>query len=184
MRIRPYEPGDKEDVRFICLNSEWPCDMDARGCHFILTTYCDYYIEKEPENCFVAVNDENRAVGYIICTENYDRFRPVFLREYVPRIPAEDPERREDAVNSTLLQEKFKALYPAHLHIDLLPEYQRMGLGHRLVDTLRAHLKEKNVPGVMLTVGGQNRVGQSFYKKYGFERLDETPGDVAFGIRT
>ena len=183
MQIRAYTPKDRNDVRFICLNSEGPCDMDESGCHFILTTYCDYYIEKEPENCFVAANDADRAVGYIICTEDYDKFRPVFLKEYVPRLPEEKEWQRENAENSTLLQEQLKALYPAHLHIDILPEYQRMGLGHRLVDALSAHLKAKGIPGVMLTVGSGNTVGQSFYNKYGFTRLAEAPGDVAYGLR-
>lgn len=182
MKIRAYEPKDRDAVRFICLNSEGPCDMDESGCRFILTTYCDYYIEKEAENCFVAADDDDRAVGYIICTESYDRFRPVFLSEYVPRIPAEEAAHREGAVNSTVLQEEYKAQYPAHLHIDLLPEYQRLGLGSRLVDTLCVHLKEKGVPGVMLTVGSLNTVGQSFYNKYGFTRLKALPGDVAYGL--
>ena len=180
MRIRPYEPKDRTGVRFTCLNSEGPCDMTPAECHFILTTYCDYYIEREPENCFVAANDADEAVGYVICAENYDVYRPVFLAAYLPRIT--NPMHRHSAENSTLLQEKYKAAYPAHLHIDLLPAYQRQGLGHRLVDALAAHLKEKGVPGVMLTVGSSNTVGQSFYNKYGFTLLEAVPGDVAYGL--
>ena len=32
--------------------------------------------------------------------------------------------------------------YPAHLHIDLLPELQGQGMGRRLIDTLRAALAD------------------------------------------
>ena len=183
MPIRPYEPKDFNAVRFVCLNSEGPCDLDAAGRFFILTTYCDYFIEKEPQNCFVAVNGSDEAVGYIFCAENYDRFLPVFLSEYVTRFSPADTRRRLGAERSTLLQQKHKAAYPAHMHIDLLPAYQRQGLGSRLVDTLAAHLREKGVPGVMLTVGAGNAVGQSFYNKYGFQRIDASRDDIAYGLK-
>ena len=183
MMIRPYEPKDHDAVEFVCLNSEGPCDLNETGQFYILTTYCDYFIEKEPQNCFVAVNDADEAVGYIICAENYDRFLPVFLAEYVSRFSPDDLYRRRSAEDSTLLQKKHKSEYPAHLHIDLLPEYQRQGLGSRLVDTLADHLRKKGVSGVMLTVGASNDVGRSFYTKYGFTRIDALPDDVAYGLR-
>lgn len=183
MVIRPYRPKDFGDVRYICLNSEGPCDMDEAGRHYILTTYCDYYIEKEPQNCFVAADEADRAVGYVICAEDYDAYRPVFLAEYLPRLPASPSAQRIGAETSTVLQDKYKKDYPAHLHIDVLPEYQRQGLGHRMVDALCAHLREKGVPGVMLTVGTGNGVGRSFYEKYGFALLEVQGGDTAYGIR-
>lgn len=183
MKIRPYESKDRDNVRFVCLNSDGPCGGSENWKNFILTTYCDYYIEKEPQNCFVAANDNDEAVGYIICAESYEPFWQIFSNEYVDRIDKTDVRFRESAKNSTVLQNKFKKEYPAHLHIDLLPEYQRMGLGTKLVDTLCTHLKSKGIPGVMLTVGSDNNVGQSFYKKYGFTMLEEKPGDVAYGIK-
>ena len=184
MTIRGYEPKDFDDVRFVCLNSEGPCDLDEDGRFFILTTYCDYYIEREPENCFVAADENDRAVGYIICAKDYDAYHRVFESEYLPRLSSLSAKHRFDAKNSTIMQKKYKADYPAHMHIDLLPEYQRMGLGSRMVDTLRDHLRSQNVPGVMLTVGSGNKVGQSFYNKYGFTLLKKFLTEYAYGIRT
>ena len=183
MTIRPYEQRDRDNVRYVCLNSEGPCDLNEAERFFILTTYCDYYIEREPHNCFVSADGSDKAVGYIICTEDYDAFRPVFVRDYVHRLDKMDVRFRQGALDSTVLQEKYKMEYPAHLHIDILPEYQRMGVGSKLINTLCAHLKSKGVPGVMLTVGSSNEVGRSFYKKYGFTLLEEMPGDIAFGIK-
>ena len=37
--------------------------------------------------------------------------------------------------------------YPAHLHIDLLPETQGQGLGRRLIETLVDALQERACPG-------------------------------------
>ena len=81
MIIRPFEEKDKENVRFVCLNSEGPCKMSPDQQHYILTTYCNYYIEQEGRNCFVAADDDDNAIAYIICTENYDEYRKVFAKQ-------------------------------------------------------------------------------------------------------
>lgn len=183
MNIRPYESRDRDDVRFVCLNCDGPSDMSPQAEHFILSTYCDYYIEKEPHNCFVAENEEGRAIGYIICTENFDSFYDIFKKEYIPRIPEEETDHRFYASTSAVLQEKYKDSYPAHFHIDILPEYHRMGIGHKLVDTLIKHLKEKNIPAVMLAVSRENLKGDAFYRKYGFELIESTPSANVYGIK-
>ncbi len=183
MKIRPYEEKDNESVRFVCLNSEGPSKSSKSTQHFVLTTYCDYYLEKEPHNCFVAEDECGNIAGYIICSENYDRFREIFLREYLPRIPKYNLFRRISATLSTELHAVYKNEYPAHLHIDVLPEYQRMGIGHKLTDALSAHLKQKNIKGVMLTVNASNKKGVGFYKKYGFTFLEERKGSAAYGLK-
>ncbi len=183
MTIRPYEPKDKEDVRFICLNSEGPSQDPPKIEDFVLKTYCDYFIEKEGHNCFVAVDKNDRAIAYVICAENYDRYYKTFIAEYIPRFKKYNLILRRRARLSSVLQRKYKDEYPAHLHIDVLPEYQRMGVGHQLVDTLCAHLKEKGISGVMLTTGKDNEKGRGFYKKYGFTELEIYKDDVAYGIK-
>ncbi|MBQ3499053.1 MAG: GNAT family N-acetyltransferase [Clostridia bacterium] len=183
MTIRPYANKDKENVRFVHLNSEGPCKSSKRGINFGLAVYCDYYIEKEPENCFVAVDENDRAVGYIICTEDFDKFYPVFVNEYYTRIKKWEFKRRKSALRSVIPHEKYKGEYPAHLHIDVLPEYQRMGLGHKMTDVLLAHLKEKGVKGIMLTTWIKNKKGRGFYDKYGFTLLEEMKNCAVYGIK-
>lgn len=181
LSIRKYEPTDKENVRFACLNSEGG-GMSDELCEFILHVFCDYYTEKEPENCFV-LDDGGKAVGYIICAENFKKFKPVFDAEYFPQIVHLGKERIGWAQEAYELQEKYQDEYPAHLHIDLLPQYQRMGWGGKLINTLFDHLREKGIKGVMLTAGTGNTVGGNFYKKYGFEQLEILGTDVAFGMK-
>lgn len=171
MNIRPYEEKDKENVRFVCLNSDGPCRMGKRQQNFLLTTYCDYFIEKEGDNCFVAVDENDRAIGYVLCAEDYDNFKKVFRQEYLPRFRKYELLFKKAAIISTLIQSKYKKDYPAHMHIDILPEYQRMGLGHKLMDALCENLKTKGVKGVCLTVWSGNKKGRNFYKKYGFTLL-------------
>ncbi|MBE1874905.1 GNAT family N-acetyltransferase [Myceligenerans sp. TRM 65318] len=75
--------------------------------------------------------------------------------------------------------------HPAHLHIDLLPEGQRRGLGRRLLDTLRAALAERGVPGVHLGMDPANTGARAFYDAYGFHELpSHRPDTPLLGIRT
>lgn len=182
MAIRPYEAKDKENVQFICLNSDGPDEFSEIGRHFLLTTYCDYYTEQEPENCFVATDENDNAVGYILCGENFDKFKEVFMEEYTSRL-AHSEFHCSESKKTTLMLEKFKEEYPAHLHIDLLPDYHRKGLGTILMDTLCAHLREKGVKGIMLTLWYKNTSACRFYEKYGFEILHNEAPELAYGLK-
>lgn len=180
--IRKYEPKDYENVRYCCLHSEQKQNPDKVN-EFILQTYCNYYIENEPENCFVADDGTGRAVGYVICTSDYDKFKKVFYKQYMPRTLKLGINFYFDSMFSAWPQRRFRKKYPAHLHIDILPEYQRMGLGGKLVTALCEHLKANGVKGVMLTAGAKNEKGNSFYKKYGFHEIEKNKGYVAWGLR-
>ncbi len=183
MTIRPYESKDKENVRFVHLNSDGPCKSSKRGTNFSLAVYCDYYIEKEPENCFVAVDESDKAVGYVICAENFDRFYPVFIDEYYTKIKSWEFKRRKSALRSVIPHEKYKNEYPAHLHIDILPDYQHIGLGRKLMDALCNHLRPKDINGVMFTVWHKNYNAIKFYEKYGFRLIETKETTLVYGLK-
>ncbi|MBQ8227990.1 MAG: GNAT family N-acetyltransferase [Clostridia bacterium] len=181
LSIRKYEKRDFDSVRYVCLNSDGHIE-DQNLCNFILHTFCDYYIEHEPENCFV-LDDDGKAVGYIICSEDYDGYKKIFDEEYLPLAEKCGEELYKWALVSTVLQNKYKATYPAHLHIDLLPDYHRQGWGGKLLNTLFDHLRSKGISGVMLTAGTDNINAGNFYKKQGLTHLENLGTDVAFGIK-
>lgn len=180
MPIRPYEAKDRDNVRYICLNSDGPCDADEKGQHFLLTTYCDYYIEYEPHNCFVFADKNDRAVGYVLIAEDFETFKDVFLNEFKPRL-ADDADQK-GTLESIQLHERNKENYPAHLHIDLLPEIQGKGIGTQMMKAALAHLAEKKCRGLTLTVWKHNRDAMRFYERLGFVPLGETESNVAWGI--
>lgn len=184
MIIRPYNESDKEKVRFICLNSDGPCKLSEKKINYLLATYCDYFIEEEGRNCFVAEDEKGNVAGYILCAENYNNFSKVFRRKYLTRIKKRDLKLRLQAALSDFFQWKYRKAYPAHLHIDILPQYQRMGLGHMLMDALCENLKSKGIRGVCLTVGINNKKGRSFYEKYGFTLLEEMPLAAVYALKT
>ncbi len=180
--IRSFQPKDRDNVRNICLvNADNP--KTQRQQNFILYTYCDYYLEVEPENCFVAVNEKDEAIGYTYCAENYAKYQERFNEIFLPKLKTLGHFKWKSSLASYRLHAKYAEEYPAHLHIDILDDYQRKGLGSKLMDTLIEHLKAKKIPGLMLTVGGTNTQGINFYKKYGFEVLEKGTGDVAMGIK-
>lgn len=180
--VRPYESNDQPAVQEVCL-ATGPADayqpkIRAR----LLASFCDYYVEKEPHNCFVLADDSNTAVGYILCAESFDHYYKAFCKEYIARA------RRGGWLNgiaawlTTVPQRFYAKRYPAHLHIDVLPAYQRKGWGTVLMDTLTNHLRAKEIPAIMLVVGADNKKGINFYKKYGFTVIKKISGFVAMGL--
>jgi len=72
-----------------------------------------------------------------------------------------------------LLHEDFPELleeYPAHLHIDLLPEYERKGFGRRLMDMFCGRLRRDGAKGIHLVMATENLNGM-FYERLGFVRF-------------
>jgi ribosomal protein S18 acetylase RimI-like enzyme len=74
-----------------------------------------------------------------------------------------------------MLQEKPEMLakYPAHLHIDILPDYQRQHYGPKLIDTFFYKMKVLGVPGVHLGMVQTNIGAKRFYERLGFQLCDE-----------
>ena len=75
------------------------------------------------------------------------------------------------------------AEYIAHLHIDILPEYQHMGLGTKLMDALCDNLRQKKVKGVMFTVWHKNYNAIKFYEKYGFKLIETKETTLVYGLK-
>jgi len=182
--IRPYQPKDAEYVHIVSVRTGPIAALEAGPAQTLLfATYVDYYIEHEPHNCFVIADEEDKAVGYIFGARDYKPYREIFLRDYAPRTKGFSLPMRIECFGSVYLPSFFYKEYPAHLHIDILPEYQRMGLGSALMDTLTAHLREQGVPGVMLGVGSKNEKGKNFYEKYGFKQIGRVPFSIAMGLK-
>ena len=76
----------------------------------------------------------------------------------------------------------FSVKYPAHLHIDILPEYQGQKVGTALMSALKEKLVSDNIKGVMLCVGKGNVRAIEFYKKNGFKVIFRLFGAVFMGL--
>ncbi len=181
MSIRKYEERDKEKVRGICLTNAHVSPADKKTAEFILLMFCDYYIEQEPENCFVAVDEDDEPVGYIYGAFDYDRYHETFMTQYYPRLKAVSLRRAVEAKIEMRDHAVYKEDYPAHFHIDVLSAHQSGGVGSMLLSNFCDNLTQRAARGVMMICGRDNIGAQKFYKKNGMEVLHSKRTGVAMG---
>ena len=180
--IRKYDSKDQAAVEDICLGGgSGPLKSNEMVKQAMLTVYATYYVEQEPENCFVAADENDHAVGYVLCAKDFTEYEKKFMGEYGSR--EDNPAIKMIGGGTLEGMRPYAAEYPAHLHIDIDPAYQRKGLGTKLIDALRAHLKEQGVPGVMFGVAIDNEQGQNFYRKYGFTELGRDEQQIIMGMK-
>jgi ribosomal protein S18 acetylase RimI-like enzyme len=77
--------------------------------------------------------------------------------------------RQRDGLPTRKKKNQIIAEYPAHLHINLMPGYQGLGLGTRLMNTFETHLRDFGIRGIHLTTSNKNFKAIPFYSKMGFE---------------
>jgi ribosomal protein S18 acetylase RimI-like enzyme len=131
------------------------------------------------------------VIGYIVGTADsaafYDALRAEWLPTVAGRFPAPAPDAPPGDLDETIrgllhypermLVPEIAARYPAHLHIDLLPEGQRRGLGRRLMNAYLDALRQRGVPGVHLAMDPANTGARAFYDRLGFTELPHPDGD-------
>lgn len=89
--------------------------------------------------------------------------------------------QRFQCVGDALVYLPYRKSYPAHLHIDILPEAQRKGNGKKLIDALSKKLKEQGKCGVMLAVSESNTNAIKFYKALDFKIIFRFSGTYLLG---
>jgi len=167
--IRKYQSKDYDDIRHIC----WATAKEGlnKDRELLYTIACDYYINEEPENIFVATDESDRAVGYILCSIATKKHIKLYKRKYFKLLGKHG--------SKYVAAKRFYEFpfmwwvshtWPAHLHIDILPEYQGMGLGRKLIETLADYLKSIGSNGLYLTVSADNESAVKFYRKVGFRQ--------------
>ena len=185
--IRKYKPSDKERLRFICKETTWDDNKkDVNKLDSIAVIYNDYFTEYESENIFVAVNEDDIPVGYVICSSNFKLFKEKMLGDIKNRVKNTYAPSLLIFYATLISVMITKKPYRTHLHIDILPEAQRTGLGTKLIDALCAHLKEKNIRNVSVLTIDTGSMGYKFYTKYGFRtfsKLTPTRISMTFDIK-
>lgn len=193
-RIRPFRPGDEPALAEICLKTA-DAGADATGVFddddlwaevFVLP-----YVARHPEYAFVVETDDDRVAGYTVGAPDTAAFEDWFATEWWPRFAPRwpRPEQERTRQDGTLIYaygrrsgaEPYGADYPAHLHIDLLPELQGQGWGRRLIATLEEALRAAGVPGLHLVAAAENTGALAFYPRLGFAPLPSHDGVQAFG---
>ncbi|MEZ7006560.1 GNAT family N-acetyltransferase [Streptomyces sp. AD55] len=192
--IRPYRPADAAALDDICVRTGHN-GRDSRAVYadpaILPAIFAAPYVHLDPGLAFVLDDGTGKAVGYILGTADTARFAAEFRTAWLPRVAdrypvPEGPPGTPDEVMATLLHDPERmvfpeaAAYPAHLHIDLLPEWQGRGHGGRLMRAFRRALRERGVPAVHLVMATANTGARAFYDRLGFHEID-VPGLAAAG---
>jgi ribosomal protein S18 acetylase RimI-like enzyme len=195
--IRKYQKMDEPIIQEITFRTGFKGeDMSGRG-------FCDdtrlwflifiaYYARFEPQHFFVADEVSNhQVIGFICGTPDTLTQEARFRKQMVPRISLRlfgytswrYPRSFKTVINllrsflsqrDVGLEAQFVDQYPAHLHINLLPTHQGMGLGSRLIKQFEEHIRSLGAPGIHLRTSNKNLKAVSFYRKMGFSILQES----------
>lgn len=139
--------------------------------------WAEQYLVHAPSFALVADID-GRALGYVLAAPDTEAFETLLesawwppLRDRYP-LPGDgtDVDRRLVAYlhHPPRTPASVTARYPAHLHIDLLPELQGQGLGRRMIAAIEQRLAEAGCTGVHLGVDPRNEHAIGFYEHLGY----------------
>jgi ribosomal protein S18 acetylase RimI-like enzyme len=192
--IRRARPDDRAALSDICLRT-----ADSGGDATALYSdpaypgliWAEPYLEFDPEFAFVLEAD-GVVVGYVIAAHDTGEFEAQLAANWWPALRQKYEDREPDALHDRRVlsliaeppQTPVERLtdYPAHLHIDLLPQAQGQGWGRKLIETLLAALKDADVRGVHLGVGATNTNALGFYERLGFAEIGRN-GAIWMGKR-
>ncbi len=170
--IRKIRKEDLKAIEYVCGQTAGPmCRREPVIANRVAKMFSTYYVLECADTSFCLADENDKPVGYILCEPNYRRYRKLYRNKYVPEI---FKLKKNDGLKSWLFPipySFFGRKYPAHLHIDILPEYQSNGYGSKMVKTLLAELENTGVKGVMLTADLENTGAVRFYERLGFKTL-------------
>lgn len=152
--------------------------------------YVGPYLAQGSGTQLVPVDDSGSA-GYLLSTDDTERFEAWADREWWPPLRARYPLLEDDTPDAELIRHihappstpsELARDYPAHLHIDLQERARGSGLGRVLIERLIAELAGRAVPAVHLGVDAGNANAIGFYKHLGFREVISEPGELIMGM--
>lgn len=181
--IRQAAERDRSALSEICLKtanagtdaSALYSDPAYPGLRFVMP-----YAVFEPLLAFV-LEENGRAVGYVVAARDTEAFERRLLRDWWPGLREKLADRRpllplDEGVLDFIRRPQPKEAglverYPAHLHINILPQSQGNGQGRRMIETELDALRRAGVSGVHLGVSLKNEQVCAFYQRLGFRLL-------------
>jgi ribosomal protein S18 acetylase RimI-like enzyme len=185
--IRPARARDEPGAYHVCLKTGnfgqdgepfYREDPDALG-----RIYVGPYLAFEPDLSLV-LEDEQGICGYALGAFDSRQFFARYEREWRPKLCATFPAPTGDPAGWTRAQAVHHAyhhpdyfvpepyaVYPSHLHIDLLVRAQGRGHGRSMVEQLLERLRLRGSAGVHLGMSILNTSAMGFYARLGFHEL-------------
>jgi hypothetical protein len=196
LEIRRYRAEDRAQVRKICVETAYLGDSilpEFGDAESFADTFTGYYTDREPESAWV-VADGERVLGYLLgCMDTRNSPAPewVITKHIVRRGLWARPGTAGFCFRSLFdtlrdLGPTRPALdygqWPAHAHIDLLPEARKGALGLRLFRMWLDVARERGAAGTWGASFVENEAASLMHRALGFR-----PSGAAFpatGMRT
>lgn len=189
--LRPYRPDDVPALNDVAVRTGHE-GGDARSLFtdpdMLAAVFVGPYVHLEPDLAFV-VDNSQRPVGYIVGTADTPTFATRVRDDWLPVVtdryphPPAVPETAEEQLAFLLHYPEYSvrpelAEYPAHLHINLLPQYQGAGYGRALMSAFLTAVRDKGAEGAHLGVARNNIGAIAFYQRLGFHELSVSDSDT------
>ncbi len=173
--VRKFQPGDRDRIREICQ------DTAARGRspgafledpEITSMYFADYYMDYEPESCFVAELD-GRIIAYLLASKDTEKCMKILIGTIGPKLVRRMlwkiitlQYRRKETYQTIwwIFTRSWREMprapikdYPAHFHWNINPEVagQKLGIltfgvrvALKLLQALGDHFREAGVRGV------------------------------------
>ena len=164
--VRHYQNADLDGLRAIYGDDEFArphlLQKYPRMREYLADEVLYYFTRYEPESLFVA-EAQGEIIGALLGAINTPHQAQIYRRSTRPYLalrclagaygwPAWAlPVIRTEFAGWNLITPKVnRKLYPAHLHIGVLPAWRRHGVGTALMDSYAGYLRQKNVAGYHL----------------------------------
>lgn len=187
--IRPYRAADRPGVRQIYGQDEFArprlLGKYPRLSQYLADEASCYFTDYEPESLLVA-EAQGAMVGALLGAVDTERYRQVYKRRIRPMLIRRCLSgaygfpgwlipiiRTELACRNLVTPEVDLHQYPAHLHIGVLPDWRRQGIGTSLMEGFAETLRQRNISGYHLYASSFHPLGVAFYRKIGLEDLGQ-----------
>lgn len=171
VKIRKYREKDRNYVREICkATAADTFKKSTARLEAVPLIYCDYFLDCEYEKVFVAVNESDIPIGYILCAEK-ENFAETLKKIYIKKARFMCKVYLLYGYAYLLNYQALPKEFRTHLHIDILPEYQGQKIGTKLIEELKQELKKNGKSNLSVCGISKKSSAFSFYKKCGFKTL-------------
>jgi len=135
-------------------------------------------------------DDTKEVVGYILGVTDTRAFENAARETWWPSLALKYPVEAGNNIAGKPEDERYAKLIsnmdateqecvdfsPAHLHIDILEDYQRKGWGRKLIGRAVEYLRDEvGLDGVFLGMDMKNGDARRFYERLGFRRWSGAP---------
>lgn len=187
INIRQARPEDEVALLHIALRTG-DAGQDASHLHtdpnLIGMIYSAPYLHFAPDLAFVA-EQNGQVVGYTVGAIDSVTFQATLEERWWPPLRAQyqrpnlsnrhkwnaDERRIHKIFKPDIIPTAVTGRYPAHMHMNLLPQARGQGVGTRLYQTLIKQAIHLDACAIHIGANRTNRNGVAFWRKCGFDEI-------------